>query len=500
MIFRFTGICCLLLAVLNAQNRGMTGYSSERARDEQGIEERFRAIPSPEEEKKHHRYFTAEPHPAGSERNHELAVYIADTWKQQGMEDVRVHRYDVLTSLPRSITLEMVAPVAYRASLHEDPYDVDPDTRNPAIRGGWLSMSAAGDITAPLVYAHSGNPADYEVLRRNHIGVKGKIVLVRYSNPYSYRGFKALTAQREGAAGLLIYSDPAEDGYKRGKVFPHGPWGPESHIQRGAITYDFLIPGDPLTPGWASVDGAKRIPMAGAVSVPKIVAVAMSWGDARHLIERLDGPLAPQSWQGGLPIPYHLGGGRVRVHLKVDMDTSPKPNYVVEARIRGSELPDDWILLGNHRDAWEFGAVDPSSGTASMMELTRALGQMKAQGFRPKRTLIVASWDGEEVGLTGSTEWGEEFAEELKEKLVAYLNVDWSVSGPNFRPTAIGSLAPLVVELSRGITAPSGKSLYQEWRKSAAAARAEAKDSRPVTDDNLVETRSLEAVPISLSF
>jgi len=486
---RSMSIWILMAASLNAQESAMTGYSRERARSQQQLEEQFRAIPSPEEVKKQHRYFTAEPHPAGSERNHELALYIADTWKQQGMDDVRIHRYDVLTSLPRSITVEMVSPAAYRASLREEPYDVDPDTKNPAIRGGWLSMSASGEVTAPLVYAHSGNPADYDVLRRNGISVKGKIVLVRYSNPYSYRGFKALTAQREGAAGLLIYSDPAEDGYKRGKVFPDGPWGPESHIQRGAITYDFLVPGDPLTPGWASVDGARRIPMADAVSVPKIMAVAMSWGDARHLIEKMDGPLAPQSWQGGLPIPYHLGGNSVRVHLKVDMDTSPKPNYVVEARIRGGQLPDEWILLGNHRDAWEFGAVDPSSGTASMMELTRALGQMKAQGFRPRRTLILASWDGEEVGLTGSTEWGEEFADELKTKLVAYLNVDWSVSGPNFHPSAIGSLAPLLVELSRGITAPSGKSLYQEWRKSAAAARIEAKDSRPVADDNLVETR-----------
>ncbi len=486
---RFISIFLMCVAArLTAQTSAMTGYSRERARDERQIEQRLRAIPSAEEEKRQHRYFTAEPHPAGSERNHELALYIADLWKQQGLEDVRVHRYDVLTSLPRSIAVEMVAPAPYRASLREDAYDADPDTKNPAIRGGWLSMSASGEVTAPLVYAHSGNPSDYDVLRSHGITAKGKIVLVRYSNPYSYRGFKALTAQREGAAGLLIYSDPAEDGYKRGKVFPDGPWGPESHIQRGAITYDFLVPGDPLTPGWASVDGARRIPVEEAVSVPKIMAVAMSWRDAKPLLEHLDGPVAPQSWQGGLPVHYRLGGNSVRVHLKVDMDTKPMPNYVVEARIRGSDLPEEWILLGNHRDGWEFGAVDPSSGTASMVEMTRALGQMKAQGFRPKRTLIVASWDGEEVGLTGSTEWGEEFAEELKQKLVAYLNVDWSVSGPNFRPSAIGSLAPLAVELSHEIPAPTGKSLYEEWRQSAAAARVEAKDPRPVTDDNLVET------------
>jgi N-acetylated-alpha-linked acidic dipeptidase len=492
MLCRSIAACsCFIAATLHGQTPTprMAGYSRERARDEQAIEQRYRAMPSPEQEKKQHRYFTAEPHPAGSERNHELALYLADLWKQQGLEDIRIHRYDVLTSLPRSITVEMVAPVAYRASLREDPYDADPDTKNPAIRGGYLSMSASGEATAPLIYAHSGNPEDYDELRRHHISVKDKIVLVRYSNPYSYRGFKALTAQREGAAGLLIYSDPAEDGYKRGKVFPDGPWGPESHIQRGSITYDFLVPGDPLTPGWASVEGARRIPMEEAVSLPKIMAVAMSWRDAKPLLERMDGPVAPKAWQGGLPIRYRLGGGAVRLHMKVDMDTRPMPNYVVDARIRGSEHPDEWILLGNHRDAWEFGGVDPSSGTASMVEVTRAFGKLLAEGFRPKRTLIVASWDGEEVGLTGSTEWGEEFGDELKQKLVAYLNVDSSTSGPDFHPSAIGSLAPLLVEVSRDVPAPSGGSLYQEWRASAAAARAAEKDTRPVTDDNLVETR-----------
>ena len=460
----------------------MTGYAPSAASAEQAVEQRFRAIPSPDAARKWHRYFTAEPHPAGSERNHELALYVARQWTEQGLEGVRIHRYDVLTSMPRAITVEMVAPTLYRASLREDAYDQDPDTRNPAIHGGYLSMSASGEATAPLVYAHSGNPEDYDVLRKHHISVKGKIVLVRYSNPYSYRGFKALTAQREGAAGLLIYSDPAEDGYKRGKVFPDGPWGPESHIQRGSITYDFLVPGDPLTPGWASVEGARRIPMAEAVSLPKIMAVAMSWRDAKPLLERLDGPLAPKTWQGGLPLAYRLGGGAVMVHMKVDMDTSPQPNYVVEARLRGSTSPDEWVLLGNHRDGWEFGGVDPSSGTASLMELTRALGRMKAAGFRPRRTLVVASWDGEEVGLTGSTEWGEQFADELKQKLVAYLNVDSSTSGPNFSPSAVGSLAPLLVELSRDVPAPSGVTLYAEWRKSAAAAHK-------VTDENLVETR-----------
>jgi len=465
------------------------GFSPAAARAERQVEEKFKAIPSAEEARKHHRFLTAEPHPAGSERNYQLALYIADLWKQQGWEDVTLRRYDVLSSSPREVSAQMVSPIQYQLGLREDPYDVDPDTKNPRVRSGYLGFSASGEVTAPVVYAHSGNPQDYELLRRNGIAVKGKIVLVRYSNPYSYRGFKALTAEREGAAALLIYSDPAEDGYSRGKVFPDGPWGPASHIQRGAITYDFLVPGDPLTPGWASVPGARRIPVEQAVSVPKIMAVAISWRDARPLLEHMDGPKAPKDWQGALPITYRLGGNAVRLHLKVDMDTSVRPNYVVEARIGGAEVPDEWVLLGNHRDAWEFGGVDPSSGTASMLELSRAFGALKQQGIRPRRTLVICSWDGEEYALTGSTEWGEQFAEELQKKLVAYLNVDSSTSGPNFEGEAVASLAPLLVEVSRSLQEPSGASLYRAWRASSGRARRAARSARPVTDANLVNTR-----------
>src|SRR4029077_17865044 len=250
----------------------------------------------------------------------------------------------VLHSSPRSVSLEMVAPIYFKASLREDPYAIDPDTKNPAISGSYFGYSTSGDVTAELVYAHSGNPEDYELLRKNGISVKGKIVLVRYSNPYSYRGFKALTAEREGAAALLMYSDPAEDGWTRGKVFPDGPWGPESHIQRGAITYDFIVPGDPLTPGWASVEGAKRISVNEARSLPKIMALPLSWVDAKPLLENMDGPEAPKDWQGGLSIKYHLGGTRAVVHLKIEMDNSIKPYYVVEARVRGAEIPDEWVV------------------------------------------------------------------------------------------------------------------------------------------------------------
>jgi len=490
-----------LAFVLSAQDKQETapsapilGFSAPHATTEHQLESKFQSIPSPEKAREWHRTFTAEPHPAASERNTQLADFIADEWRKQGWEEVALRRYDVLHSRPRSVSLEMTQPIHFTASLREDADDVDPDTKNPAVSGSYFGYSASGDVTAEVVYAHSGNLEDYDLLRKNDVSVKGKIVLVRYSNPYSYRGFKALTAEREGAAALLIYSDPAEDGSARGKVFPDGPWGPESHIQRGAITYDYIVPGDPTTPGWASVPGAKHIAPEEARSLPKIPALPLSWRDAKPLLENMNGPEVPQDWQGALPITYRFAGA-VKVHLKVDMDTSMQPYTVVEARIRGRELPDEWVLLGNHRDAWVYGGVDPSSGTASMMELTRSLGELKQGGVRPRRTIVVCSWDGEEYALTGSTEWGEQFADDLKRKLVAYLNVDESVAGAattagpeglSFSPAAVASLAPMLVEASKDVRAPSGKSLYDAWR---ATSMRDAKASAPPLDSALVETR-----------
>jgi N-acetylated-alpha-linked acidic dipeptidase len=470
------------------------GFTPQRAQHERKLEAEFQAIPSPEKARAWHRFFTAEPHPAASERNNQLADYIAGEWRKQGWEDVVLRRYIVLHSRPRSVSLEMIAPVNFKAGLREDAYDVDPATKNPGVSSSYFGYSASGDVTAEVIYAHSGNPEDYDVLRKNGISVKGKIVLVRYSNPYSYRGFKALTAEREGAAAILIYSDPAEDGFSRGKVFPDGPWGPESHIQRGAITYDYIVPGDPTTPGWASLPGARHIPVSEARSLPKIIGLPLSWRDAKPLLENMDGPEAPKEWQGALPIKYRLTGS-VKVHLKVEMETNMQPYTVVEARLRGSDLPDEWVLLGNHRDAWAFGGVDPSSGTSSMMELTRAMGELKRRGIRPRRTLIVCSWDGEEYALTGSTEWGEQFAGDLGKKLVAYLNVDESVAGAaltaaepglSFDAEAVGSLAPMIVEASRDVRMSSGKTLYDSWR--VTHMRDKKSDALP-SDGDLVETQ-----------
>ena len=489
---RLAPIAFFLLS--SAAHAQILGFTPPHATRETALEEKFKSIPTPDEERRQHRIFTAEPHVAGSKRNNELAEYIRDEWKKQGLEDVVIRQYDVYGTNPKSASLEMLAPVHYQAVLREAPLPGDDDSNNPAISGAWSGMSISGEVTAPIVYVHAGNPEDYDLLRKNGISVKGKIVLVRYSNPYSYRGFKALTAQREGAAAMLVYSDPQEDGYTKGKVDPDGPWGPEYHIQRGAITYDFMVPGDPTTPGWASVPGAKRIPIEEAISAPKIMAMPLSWHDAKPLLENIDGPVAPDSWQGGLGFPYHLGSDKEKVHLKIEMSNGLQPYYVVEARIRGAELPDEWVVLGNHRDAWVFGGVDPSSGTASMMELTRALGELKKQGMRPRRTLVICSWDGEEIGLTGSTEWGEQFADELRAKAVAYINVDEATSGPNFHGQAVASLAPMLVETSRTLQDPSGKSLYEAWKATAKKEKEEGTQSSQmnasgVADGQLADTR-----------
>src|SRR5579864_4897940 len=487
---------CVLIALFlisTSQAQSILGFTPTSSARESEVEAKFKSIPNAGEERRQHRIFTQEPHIAGSKRNNELADYIADEWKKQGLEDVIIRRYDVYGTNPKSASLEMIAPTHYQALLRETPLDGDSDSKNPAINGAWLGMSISGEVTAPVVYAHSGNPEDYDLLRKNGISVKGKIVLVRYSNPYSYRGFKALTAQREGAAAMLVYSDPAEDGYKKGKVDPDGPWGPEYHIQRGAITYDFMVPGDPQTPGWASVPGAKRIPIEEAVSAPKIMALPLSWHDAKPLLQNMDGPVAPKDWQGGLPFEYHFGGDRVKAHLKIEMDNGVQPYYVVEGRIRGSELPDEWVVMGNHRDAWVFGGVDPSSGTASMMELTRTFGELKQQGIRPRRTLVICSWDGEEVGLTGSTEWGEQFADELRQKAVAYINVDEATSGPEFHGQAVASLAPMLEETTRSLQDPSGKSLYDAWKATVERERAGKKSTQfadsGVASETLADTR-----------
>ncbi|MBL0171753.1 MAG: M28 family metallopeptidase [Gemmatimonadaceae bacterium] len=452
----------------------LRGFSAAAAGRERTIETALARALSRDSTGEYFRYLTDEPHPAGSVRNKELADFIADKYRAWGLDHVTLHRYDVLLPWPREVSVTMTAPTVYRASLKEDAYAQDPHSAKDA-GITYLGMSASGDITGELMYASSGNPSDYDWLEQHGVNLAGKIALVRYSVPYSYRGFKALTAEKRGIKALLIYSDPAEDGFKKGRTFPDGPWGPESHIQRGALTYDFMVAGDPLTPGYASLPGAPRIKEADALSIPKIMMVPMSYRDARPLLQALGGPTAPASWQGALGFPYRVGAGPATVRVKVDMDDATRPIWVVEGRITGTDEPDKYVVLGNHRDAWVYGAVDPSSGTATQMELARVLGAQAKAGQRPKRTIVFASWDAEEWHLTGSTEWGEQFADDLRQNAIAYLNVDGSTSGSDFGAGAIASLNPLVAQSVRDVKDPvASGSVLDAWGRALRSEKTEA--------------------------
>ena len=411
------------------------------------------------------RYFTSEPHVASSPRNNEMAQFICDEWKSFGLEDVRKAEYDVLLSFPERISVDVTAPEKIKLDLREDGYERDPDSLRTDVGISYNAYSASGEVVAPVVYANNGNPQDYDWLEKRGVDLKNKIALVRYSEPYSYRGFKALTAQRRGLAALLIYSDPKDDGFSRGPVFPDGPWGPISHIQRGGIPFDFIYPGDPLTPGWASVPGAKRLTPGESATLPKIISIPVSARDALPLFRMMNGPDVPAEWRGALPVPYRLGGKSPLVHISVKMDAPVRKIVNVIGCVRGGEDPDKAVLVGNHRDAWVFGGLDPSSGTACLMELARAFGEARKAGFRPRRSIYFASWDAEEFTLTGSTEWGEENREWLGKDLVAYLNVDSAVAGRNFDVSAVPCLASVILRALQEVTDPAtGKTVFECWK------------------------------------
>ena len=447
----------------SAQQQEIYGFAAASQAAQRELERRFLALPSADRARDFHRYLTDQPHMAGTERNRHLAEWMRDTWKEYGLDTVEIVEHQVLLPHPVEMSLSMGS---WQARFTEDPVPGDPDTEKPLLH--YNAYSRNGEVEAPVVYAASGNPENYDWLESRGIDVRGKIVLVRYSVPYSYRGFKALTAEKRGAAAMLIYSDPAEDGAKKGPVYPDGPWGNESHIQSGGIPYDFLVPGDPLTPGWASIAGARRIDATEAVSLPKIISAPLSARDARVILKAMTGPEAPAAWQGGLGISYRAGPTSGSVRLNVRADDKVRPIQTVIGTITGSERPDERVILGNHRDAWHYGGVDPSSGSASMMDLARSLGALARGGVRPKRSIVFASWDAEEFTLTSSTEWGEQFEPMLRDKAVAYINVDSSTSGPNFTAAAVPSLNQFVEQAAAVITDPAtGASLVEAKRRSA---------------------------------
>lgn len=464
MLMTRTGLAILLLfaTATNASFQTRLGLSRANAERLKPLQSQLIETIRPENCRREHRIFTAKPHMAGSARNYELAEYIAKQWREYGLEDVKLVEHPVYLPWPVRYEATLV-DANEKLSLKEDPIPEDKDSYATDVGIPYCAYSADVDVTAPVVYVNSGNPEDYDLLAQQGVDVRGKIALARYSVPYSYRGYKALTAQKRGAAALLLYSDPAEDGFKKGEVYPFGPWGPESHLQRGGIVYDFNLPGDPRTPGWASVPGGRFLPAETAVSMPTIAAAPMSYKDARKILEKMVGPTAPAAWQGGLPFRYRLGPTSDKLHLVIENDKKVRSIWNVVGRLRGTERPDEWVVLGNHRDAWVFGGVDPSSGSATMMETARAFGELKRNGWKPKRTLVFASWDAEEFTLTGSTEWGELEADKLKAGALAYLNVDSSASGNSFSAAAVPALAGFLREVARDVPDPSGGSIYDSW-------------------------------------
>lgn len=429
-------------------------------------EQQARAVPDAARIGEFIRKYSSQAHLAGTPQSKQTAEGILAELREAGL-DASIERFEALLPLPKTRILEITAPVKVRLKLEEPPIPGDPGSSTGGMVPPFNAYSADGNITASLVYANYGLPEDYDLLATHGIDVKGKIVIVRYGR--SFRGTKPKVAHERGAIGCIIYSDPRDDGFFQGDAYPKGPWRPAAGVQRGSILDLPLYPGDPLSPGWASEAGSKRLSIGEAQTIMKIPVLPISAADAQPLLANLTGPVAPESWRGALPITYHLGpvasdshsgaAQSTTVHMAVAMDNSTRPLYDVIARIPGSDFPDQWVLDGNHHDAWVHGASDPLSGAAPLMETARTLAALTRSGWKPRRTILLAFWDGEEFGLAGSTEWMEKHADELDHKLIAYLNADSSGKG-RLNIGGSHSLEAFAQEITRDVKDPmTGKSL-----------------------------------------
>ena len=417
----------LALTPLPAADIPLRGFFPQSVQAQRDLEARFKAMPDPARMRAAMQRLSARPHHVGSPYDKENAAWILNEFKSYGW-DAHIENFDVLFPTPVERIVELVAPTQFKASLQETALPVDPTSNQQTEQlPSYNAYSVDGDVTGPLVFVNYGVPADYEQLEQRGISVKGAIVIAKYGG--SWRGIKPKVAAEHGAIGCLIYSDPRDDGFAGGDVFPAGPMRPAQGVQRGSVADMPTYPGDPLTPGVGATKSAKRLTVAQAATITKIPVLPISYGDAQPLLAALGGPLAPGSWRGGLPITYRLGPGPARVHLRVKSDWNLKTLYDVIAKLPGTTEADQWIIRGNHHDAWVNGAQDPISGLVAELEEARALGALYKQGWRPKRTIIYAAWDGEEPGLLGSTEWVEAHADELKAHAVAYLNSDTNSRG-----------------------------------------------------------------------
>ncbi len=462
--FRSAGVLAIVVAVVGGLEgqTGIRGFAPARVAHQHELEQKLRRIPDTKRAENDLRRLTAQPHMAGTEGSRRVAEWLRDQFRRYGF-DSHIVPYKAWFPLPVEVKLELVEPEREVLATPEQPFQGDKDTYNRRAAPGFNTYSPSGDVTAPVVYVNYGMGDDYRELEDLGVSVEGKIVLARYGR--GYRGIKAKLAQDHKAAGLLIYSDPADDGYAAGDPYPSGPWRPMSGIQRGSILYTEIYPGDPLMPGHAATGDAHRISPSEAKSLPRIPTLPINAQDAAAILPHLGGLQVPRGWQGSLPFTYHLGPGQSLVHLKLTMDYQQRTLYDVISKLRGAN-DDEWVILGNHHDAWVFGAVDPSSGTTVMLETARSLGELARAGWKPQRTIVMCEWDGEEPGLLGSTEWVEAHLAELQSKAVAYVNSDVGVSGPDFKSSAVPSLKGLVREVAQEVADPrSGRSVYDMWKE-----------------------------------
>ena len=451
----------------------LAGYSPRSSQTERDWEAKFRAIPDPANLRSYMQRLSARPHHVGSPYDKDNAEWILAHFKEWGL-DAHIEQFDVLFPTPKIRVLEMVSPTKFTAKLEEPALAIDPTSNQKSEQlPTYNAYSIDGDVTAPLVFVNYGLPEDYEKLDRLGISVKGAIVIAKYL--HSWRGVKPKVAAEHGAIGCLIYSEPQDDGYTHDNVFPVGPMRPPDGVQRGSVM-DFASnsPGDPLTPGVGATPGAKRLAVKDAKSITKIPVLPISYDDAQPLLAALAGPMAPEDWRGSLPIPYHVGPGPAQVHLKVAFNWDIKPVYDVIAKIPGSVEPDEWIIRGNHHDAWVNGAEDPISAQVSLLEEARGLSLLLKQGWKPRRTIIYCAWDGEEPMLLGSTEWVEAHADELREHAAVYINTDGNDRGP-LNMNGSHSLEQFINGVAHDIEDPETK--MSVWQRAQLNAIADAKSA-----------------------
>jgi N-acetylated-alpha-linked acidic dipeptidase len=452
-----------------AQTRAIRGFPDDAVAAQRQREEQFRKIPDSARLKEYMEAMAGDSHVAGQPSSKRVADYALAKFKSFGL-DARLEEFEAMMPWPIETSVELVGPDKYTLRIKEPVLPEDPDSGDQTPL--YNAYSGDGDVTGEVVYVNYGMPADYERLKQLNISVKGKIVLARYGA--GWRGIKPKVAHENGAIGCLIYSDPRDDGFFQGDVYPGGPYRPEFGAQRGSVMDMPIHPGDPLTPGWGSEAGGRKNRREDAVTILKIPVLPIGYGDALPILKQLKGPVAPLEWRGALPVTYHVGPGPARLHMKLAFDWRNRPLYNVVARIPGSTRPDEWIIFGNHHDAWVMGADDPISGASALMETARGLGELLKTGWRPSRTIILALWDGEEWGLLGSTEWAEKHKAELQRKAAAYINTDSTGKGWLSAGGSHG-LQQFLNEVAKEVMDPrTGKPVFDEARRRTVLAVPEA--------------------------